>query len=564
MALHYRPIPLALFTALTLLLITYSLRTSFSPRPLPIHDTLNDAPPPVPSEDVTPPPLFSDVETPPPPTISGDTTPFPSPSEDANPPNPPPESPPQSAPEPHKPKHPLYKPSTDAKPPTPIVDNFPLSQSAHSAADLPPIPSWNVPPDPHVQEKTPLLIGFTRNWRILQQCVVSYITAGWPPEDIYVIENTGVMDSNTRGLLSLQNPFFLNQTRLDLLGVNVLVTPTLFTFAQLQNFYLWTAIQNKWPQYFWSHMDVLAMSWEDGGVGRDRRPPPEKGEYKSLYQRAINILRETNEPDWAPASGREYDNSHGLPENWGDKIKQPPLSEQLTTKRWAARFFAYDHLAVVQTKAYEEVGGWDTSIPFYMADCDMHERLFMRGFKITDAEAGYVFDAGTGIDDLEVLYRKKSADGRVKEATFVDLYIAPEDEKESEKAPEHVDGNMEKRDSLRSEQESNNISNSASSQKWHEDDRNSTAFAQLVEVGKQMRDAKNSGGKGRNTWQTRQSGGEGEPYYRDPQGFEDSLNMLIEHGRVVYAEKWGHRECDIINAGILDQKDAWRVLHDWD
>ena len=48
---------------------------------------------------------------------------------------------------------------------------------------------------------------------------------------------------------------------------------------------------------------------------------------------AVDVLRETNETDWAPVKGREYDNSHGPPENWGDKIKQPPTSEQLTSKR---------------------------------------------------------------------------------------------------------------------------------------------------------------------------------------------------------------------------------------
>jgi hypothetical protein len=152
----------------------------------------------------------------------------------------------------------------------PIVDNFPLAASAHSAAELPPIPSWNAPPNPHVKESTPLFIGFTRNWRVLQQVVVSYITSGWPAEDIYVVENTGVMDSNALGLLSLQNPFFLNHTRLEMLGVNVLVTPTLLTFAQLQNFYLSTATDKAWAHYFWSHMDVVAVSLESAA-----RFPPE-------------------------------------------------------------------------------------------------------------------------------------------------------------------------------------------------------------------------------------------------------------------------------------------------
>jgi hypothetical protein len=53
--------------------------------------------------------------------------------------------------------------------------------------------------------------------------VVSYIAAGWPPEDIYVVENTGVMHANRDGLLTLQNPFYLNHTQLAMLGVQVII-----------------------------------------------------------------------------------------------------------------------------------------------------------------------------------------------------------------------------------------------------------------------------------------------------------------------------------------------------
>lgn len=76
-----------------------------------------------------------------------------------------------------------YKPQPTILP-DPIIDNFPLAAAAQSAKELPPIPSWNRPPAKHVRENTPLFIGFTRNWRLLQQVVVSYITAGWPPEDV--------------------------------------------------------------------------------------------------------------------------------------------------------------------------------------------------------------------------------------------------------------------------------------------------------------------------------------------------------------------------------------------
>ncbi|KAF7881795.1 uncharacterized protein EAF02_006483 [Botrytis sinoallii] len=165
-----------------------------------------------------------------------------------------------------------------------IKDNFPLAMNARSAADLPPIPPWNKPPTPHVKEKTPLFIAFTRNWPLLQQTVVSWITSGWPAEDIYVVENTGTMRSNEFGRLSLQNPFFLNHTRLHMLGVNVIVTPTLYTFAQLQNFFLWTAIEKDLETYFWSHMDIVPITFEEDTSASDNYSG-----HKTIYQHAVEV-----------------------------------------------------------------------------------------------------------------------------------------------------------------------------------------------------------------------------------------------------------------------------------
>ncbi|KAL3428135.1 hypothetical protein PVAG01_01644 [Phlyctema vagabunda] len=397
---------------------------------------------------------------------------------------------------PPKPVHPPLKNVTLSTNP-PIVDNFPLAAAAHSAADLPSIPSWNQPPNPHVPEKTPLFIGFTRNWRVLQQAVVSYITAGWPPEDIYVVENTGVMDSNKNGQLSLQNPFFLNHTRLNMLGVNVLVTPTLFTFAQLQNFYLWTAIQEKYPAYFWSHMDVVAVSYED------HTEPT----FSSLYKLALRELRATADP---------------------------------STPRWALRFFAYDRLALVNTEAYRDVGGWDTFIPFYMGDCDMHSRLTMAGYSQEERKAGYVFDVGSSLEDLEVLYRKKGS----IEPSFIDPNAEPESESASSDIKER-EITMERR---------------ASSEE--DDPMNSPMFRKLFVTWDAMQRSKNSAKRGRNHWQARQTGGQGEPFYRHPEGFEQGIQMTIEHGRAVYREKWGHRDCNIVDIG-LKADEAWTVDHDW-
>jgi len=100
------------------------------------------------------------------------------------------------------------------------------------------IPDYNVPrPDLHREygfdRSPPLFIGFTRQWGMFLQAVVSYITAGWPASNIYVVENTSVHNSNRDGRLSLQNPFYLNHTTLKRLGVHVVQTPVLLSFSQL-------------------------------------------------------------------------------------------------------------------------------------------------------------------------------------------------------------------------------------------------------------------------------------------------------------------------------------------
>lgn len=387
--------------------------------------------------------------------------------------------------DPSPPPKPIYKPTSESPPP--IVDNFPRAASAKSGADLPPIPVWNAPPDPHVDESTPLFIGFTRNWRLLQQVVVSYITGGWPPGDIYIIENTGTFNSNRDSLLSLQNPFYLDHHRLtEILGVNVISTPTLLTFAQLQNFYVHTALQKGWEHYFWSHMDVVAVSDEEY----------ETEPYESLYMRAVKVMRATLLPEYGPL---------------------------------AARWFAYDRLSLVRTKAFVDVGGWDTMIPFYMTDCDMHERLWMKKFKIEPAEAAKIWDVSTSLDDLETLYR------RGRKATKSKKSISA---REGEQAP-HTD--------------------SASSSA----ERNSPIYQDLLHTLDDMQNQKTSNAGGRNTWQARQHGGQGEPFYRDPEGFEKAIQMTIDLGRKVFEEKWGRGRCDLRDAGLVDG-DAWKVVMDWE
>lgn len=86
----------------------------------------------------------------------------------------------------------------------------------------------------------------------------------------------------------------------------------------------------------------------------------------------------------------------------------------------------------------------------------------------------------------------------------------------------------------------------------------------LVDVAYRMQAVKYiDGGWWRNMWQLRQGGGEGEPFYRDPEGFQLGLDMMIETGRRVFSEKYGHRGCDIAFMGIRAE-DAWRIEKDWD
>jgi hypothetical protein len=40
------------------------------------------------------------------------------------------------------------------------------------------------------------------------------------------------------------------------------------------------------------------------------------------------------------------------------------------------------------------------------------------------------------------------------------------------------------------------------------------------------------------------------------------IRMTSDLGQSVYAEKWGHRDCDLRKVG-LKLGDAWMVEHDW-
>ncbi|RVD88390.1 uncharacterized protein DFL_002577 [Arthrobotrys flagrans] len=318
---------------------------------------------------------------------------------------------------------------------------FPLAK----AGKIPKINPKNIVKDNNL--KTPLLIGFTRNWYLLEQAVVSYLAAGWPSSELIVIDNSGVMDSNLRGLLTPKNPWYLNHTRLTQLGVSVKRTPTLLSFAQLQNFFINYAIEQDWDYYFWSHMDVVVISneWE------------EEENYKGLYEKAVDVLRKT-------------------------------LDER---RNWALKLFAYDWLTLVNVEAMKDVGAWDTQIPYYMTDCDMYARLAMRNWTQDSVDAGFVYDVASHLKDLAVLFPDEG----------------------------------------------------------HESELNTTRFNDLKKKLQFMMEEKQKNTGGRNYWQARQDGGKGEPFWRNPKGFERGINFWIDKGRELFRLKWNYSDCDLVQKG---------------
>ena len=194
---------------------------------------------------------------------------------------------------------------------------------------------------------------------MLQQTVLSYIAAGWPRNDFIIVDNSGTLDSNEKDLLSKDNAFRLDYHVLrSRYGVSILQTPTLLNFAQLQNFFLRTALTEGWDYYFWSHMDVGVLSYED------QMP------YRSFYSRVLGILQE------AGVTNR-------------------------SKRTWAAKFFNFDYLTVVNVQAWRKIGQWDTFIPYYATDCNAYSRARLHGYDIDDVTVGHIFDVANTIDDPE-------------------------------------------------------------------------------------------------------------------------------------------------------------------
>lgn len=101
--------------------------------------------------------------------------------------------------------------------------------------------------------------------------------------------------------------------------------PVPLTFSQSQNLMLKIAKGRKVPFYFFMHSDAEA--------GPDT--------IELLYQMAMH---------------------------------------ECSQGKWGAIFTAYDALAAFNTNAMESIGGWDTMLSWYLADCDCYRRLRLAGY----------------------------------------------------------------------------------------------------------------------------------------------------------------------------------------
>ncbi|KAF3941462.1 hypothetical protein ABW19_dt0209312 [Dactylella cylindrospora] len=342
--------------------------------------------------------------------------------------------------------------------------------------ELPPVPEYNIPFDQDVLEKlqkiqnpaTPLFIPYTRNRFMLQQTVLSFIAAGWPREQIVVLENTGTMDANPRGLLTAENPFYLDYELLrKRYGVSVLRTPTYLSFSQLQNFMISTAMSRRWKWFYWAHQDIAVLS-------NETQVP-----FKSFYANTIESLLTLTKT----------------------------MGKDAGKKRWAGRFYNFDWLTLINVDAMVEVGAWDVFIPYYNSDCDWYERARMTGMTIDEERVGLIYDLHQHIKDPEAKFFG-TADGKHRPRSLG--------------APQP----------------------------------NSSRFQALKQEFEGIMAAKNKPGVERNTWQSEQDGGKGEPWTYDPIAFQKAWWYVASKGREVFFKKWATFDCAITGLGRTP-KDIW-------
>lgn len=90
---------------------------------------------------------------------------------------------------------------------------------------------------------------------------------------------------------------------------------------------------------------------------------------------------------------------------------------------------------------------------------------------------------------------------------------------------------------------------------------NSARFQDLRQELEDMQKSKMHNSAGRNTWQSKQKGGSGEPWTYNNIGSQQALWNTAESGRQLYASKWGTRDCDFVSKG-KSLRNIWKHAKD--
>ncbi|KAJ3572377.1 hypothetical protein NPX13_g5068 [Xylaria arbuscula] len=260
-------------------------------------------------------------------------------------------------------------------------------------------------------------------------------------------------------------------------------------------------------------------------------------------------------------------------------------------KRWAFRWFQYDHLTLVNRGALDAVGGWDSLMPYYGSDCDMNARLEMDGWNMRHRRVGIINDVSTVMDDLAALYRDPEVipnftdPNPIPEEELKQIEQPEEDAATNKEEPAEDDGAAKEevkpveqpseKPSEETPEESIEIPAAKAVERRDTGSSGKTRgsgiaqamdyFRTLLKVADDMGAYKyRSDNHARNSWQSSQHGGVGEPYYYNADGFATSFWILTEAGRQVFREKWGHRDCDLVKETALQLDDQWRVEKDWE
>ena len=139
--------------------------------------------------------------------------------------------------------------------------------------------------------------------------------------------------------------------------------PVPLTFAQTQNFLLKIAKDRHVPFYLFMHSDAEA--------GPDT--------VEKLYEMAVH---------------------------------------ECSKGKWGAIFTNYDALAAFNTAAFDAIGGWDTMLSWYLADCDCYRRLRLAGYPTLESHLPVTHEPSQTINSDPVIRRQVDLEVPFRQAYY--------------------------------------------------------------------------------------------------------------------------------------------------